>query len=172
MPEFKTAEHVAEYLQSLNWRARGQKKPVTSRTIRNHIKEGKLRAEKSGLFSNAAVDRYAREFLEDDASLVEKSSIDEAIKKEQLRKLQIDNDKKAGELVSLSEEIKRRVAVIQDIKSGLVNHRATFARQLSQMMKKRHPESEILSDLMIDAAELWEDAVLTVFHAMGKERGL
>lgn len=171
MQFFKNAKEVAQYLQSQKWRAKGQKNPVTERTVQLHVKAGLLTSAKGKGFSLEAVESYARGFLEDDASLVEKSSIDDAIKKEQLRKLRIENDKKSGELVLLSEEIKRRVAVIQDIKSGLINHRATFARRLSEQLKKRGHDGELLSDLLIDAADLYEDGVLEVFDAMGKERG-
>ena len=172
MEKFKTAKEVAKYLQNHKWRGKGRKEPITERAVQMHVKAGLLKKGKDGLFSSEAVNDYASANLEDDASLVEKTSLADEIKREQIRKLKLENDRKAGDLVLLSEEIKRRVSVLQDIKAGLVNHRSDFTRQLSQMMKKRHPENELLSDLLIDASELWEDAVLTAFDAMGKERGL
>lgn len=169
--EFNTAKEVAEYLQSQKWRGKGRKEPLTTRSVQMHVKAGLLKRGDNGKFSLDAVKAYANRQLEDDASLVEKNSLDEAIKKEQLRKLKIENDKKAGELVSLSEEIKRRVAVLQDIKAGMINHRATFTRRLSEQLKKRGHDGDMLSDMMIDAAELYEDGVVEVFDRMGKERG-
>lgn len=64
----------------------------------------------------------------------------------------------------VSEEIKRRVAVIQNMKASLINGKATFVRSLHDCMKQRHPASEVLNDMMLDAADLYENAVLDVFQ--------
>jgi hypothetical protein len=164
MSDFKGVKEVTEYLQKQGWRAKDRETNICSRTIYGHIKLGYLKREKGGSFSKSDVDQYAQRYLDHQTAQTAKSDVQEAIDRERLRKLKLENDTKSGQLVSLSEEIKRRVSVIQGFKSALINGKATFKRSLQDSMKKRHPESQVLNDLLLDAADLYEDAVLDVFH--------
>ena len=164
MSDFKSVQAVADYLRGQGWRAKDRETDICTRTIYGHIKQGYLVRKNDGTFSKTDVDQYAARYLDHATSQTAKSELQEAIDRERLRKLKLENDQKAGNLVSLSEEIKRRVAVIQNMKASLLNGKTTFVRSLHDCMKQRHPSSEVLNDMMLDAADLYENAVLDVFH--------
>ena len=168
MTNFETIDQVVKYLQSKGWRGKDRKTPVSKRTLYDHIKNGFLIREKDGTFIQKNIQRYAMDFLENDFIQSEKSSIKDGLDRERLRKLQIENGIKSGEFVPLSEEIKKRVAVIQGLKSSMINSKATIFRSLRENMKKRHPDNETLNALLIDIADLYENAVLDCFDEIFK----
>ena len=105
MANFQTIDDVVKHLQAFKWRGKDRKTFVSKRTVYEHIKCGFLNRKKDGTFIQKDVDRYAADFLENSVSQIAKNSISDALDRERLRKLQIENDKKTGELVSLSEEV-------------------------------------------------------------------
>lgn len=161
---FKTVRAAHEYILSCGWTLATGKEP-SFRHTEKAVADGKLQRQKNGTFLAADVTSYANLALHKQQDGPDPEiSLKEAIEREKLRKLTIENDQKAGKLVLLSEEIKRRVAVIQNMKASLLNGKATFVRSLHDCMKQRHPSSEVLNDMMLDAADLYENAVLDVFH--------
>lgn len=171
MEKFKSMPKVQEYLSSNGWAVTGGK-PVSLATIKKAVLQGKLKRSKDGTYHQGDIDSYARAYLISKEANEEGNSI-ASIKmqqeKEKLRKLKLENDRKTGELIPFSDEIKRRVAVIQAMKASMINGRSSFMRQLRSNMKERHQDSDILNDLLSDAAEFYEDCVLTVFDSFEKK---
>ena len=167
MEYFESVKAVVQYLQDQQWRAKDRETDICSRTIYGHIKQGYLKRQKDGSFAKTDVDEYAQRYLDHATAQTAKSGIQEAIDRERLRKLQIENDLKVGKLVSLSEEVKRRVAVIQGMKTAMINGKAVFMRQLRTSMKERHKDTDLLDNMLTDAAEFYEDCVLEVFDDIG-----
>jgi hypothetical protein len=164
---FGTVKTAHEYLVDKGWTVKGGK-PPTLATIQKAINQSKLTRHKDGTFHAVTLDKYAALHMTNDTVITATTAVREEIEREKLRKLKLENDTKSGQLVSLSEEIKRRVSVIQGFKSSLINSKATFSRSLRDGMKQRHPESEVLNDLLLDASELYESAVLDCFDEISK----
>jgi hypothetical protein len=164
MRDFKKINDVVKYLQGQGWRGRDRSEPISKRTIYNHVKSGFLPRKKDGSFIKKDVERYAIDFLEDDVIQREKCSVKSQLSQEQLRSLQIKNGIASGELVSLPEEIKKRVAVVQGMKSAMINEKYSVIRELRDYFNQNPPDSNVLEAVALKAGELYEKMVNEVFE--------
>lgn len=163
--QLKTVKSVHQYILDQGW-TQTNGKPPSWEAIRKANAAKHFIRRKNGHFHPEDIEAYCQRTFSNPA--VETLSIKDAIEKEKLRKLKIENDRKMGELVLLSEEVKRRVAVIQGMKTGLLNGKAAFMRRLRTSMKERHQDdTQILTDLLADVADFYEDLVLSIFDDIG-----
>lgn len=169
--QLTTVKAAHQYIVNKGWTVKGGKPPSLP-TIQKAINEGKLTRHKDGTFHTDTLDKYAALHMTNDVVITMTTVVREEIEKEKLRKLKIENDTKSGQLVLLSEEIKRRVSVIQGMKSSLINSKATVIRTLRDNMKQRHPDSDVLNDVILDVADLYEDSVLECFNDIATRCGV
>lgn len=172
--QFKNVEQAASWIVDQGFL-------TTARTVRNHAKGATFpRRQKDGSYLKADILEYAEKNWENPSRRerepeAPKGDINEKIKQETLRKLQIENDKKLGSLIPLADEIRRRVNIIAGLKIAMQNERSFFQRELARRMRHDgHDEAtaDMVNLLVAEAAHLYEDIVLRVFHQIGKRGGV
>lgn len=170
---FKNIEKAAAWVVSEGY-------IVSHRTVRNHneMVAGFPKRQKDGSFLKGEIAAYAAKTWENPSQPEAREPQDdtnEQIKKENLRKLQISNDQRLGSLVPLEDELRRRVNVIVGMKIAMGNQRPFFMRELAERMRKSHhgeTASTVITDLVQESGHLYNDIIMRVFDAIGKQGGL
>jgi hypothetical protein len=170
-PMFKNIEEVEKYLQDHGFSAKNRSSLITKRSIYNHIENGFIVCKSNGSFAKCDVDKYADSYLQKNGKITNHISLKDQLLKEQIRLKRIEADKKMGELVSLSEEIKRRAAVLEFLEQALLSGKLSFIRQLDQNMKQRHSDSDTLNDFFTNAGEIYQGLVEDMFDGSVKRAG-
>jgi hypothetical protein len=163
---------------------------VSERSIHNHAKyPGFPHKQKDGSYIKQQVEDYARGVWENPTlgrqpSSSENEDYSTGIKRETERKLKLKNDVEEGRLVSVEDEIRRRVQVIVGLKTSMENHRSTFVQILSEKMHSSalivmppvaDPDEwqrKAIDDLVSEAGHLYSDIMLQVFAEIGKQGGV
>ena len=94
---------------------------ITERSVLNHVREGKLPAEKSRNNKVKSIrlldlERYAKNHLQKIAGVDDER---DQLRKEQVRKLKLENDAKEGKFLNREEEEQRDAAILSGFRRHL-----------------------------------------------------
>lgn len=170
MSNFTKIDDVVQYLQAHGYHGKDRTALISKRAVYDHIANGYLVREIDGTFSQKQVDQYAKDFLETDTRKKSKTEIQEAYNREKLRAIQLQIGIMTGELVPIEEEIKKRVAVIQGIKMGMIQSKASVMRELREIVRLNPPTGNIREAVIQITADLYVKAVHELFDDIDRRQ--
>jgi hypothetical protein len=136
--------------------------------VYDHLKNDFLKRNKNGSFSRKEVTIYARDFLENNAVRKSKTENHDAMDREKLREIKLRIGIINGELVPLSAEIKKRVAVFQAIKRELIYSKSSVFRELREIIRQHPPEGDLRKAVIQIVADLYVKAVHEVMDDIAR----
>lgn len=181
-----TPAAVHRWIVENGYKMPGKSQDISDRGVRNYCQNGDIPFTPDKGYSIAKVKEFCTTRLSKNGepvteSSIKKSSDNERYIKARADKLELEIKHKSGQLVPLSDEIRRRVQVISGMKIAMENHRATFTQLLSEKLKRSaflveddHSEIRIetINALVQESGHIYSEIVRRVFGEIGKQGGV